>query len=117
MNVIDAIESRMSCRALSDDPVSWDTIRAILDVARRAPSGGNLQPWRVSVLGGEKLREFKALIKAKLPAFPRGVGSKYLVYPTDLWDPYRSRRSKCGEDLYATINIPREDKRGRLTQL
>ena len=52
----------------------------------------------------------------KLPAHPRGEGSEYDIYPPDLWDPYRSRRYKCGEDLYATIGVAREDKLGRLRQ-
>jgi nitroreductase len=36
------------------------------------------------------------------------------VYPPNLHDPYRSRRFKCGEDLYALLGIPREDKPARL---
>jgi nitroreductase len=42
---------------------------------------------------------------------------EYDVYPPNLWDPFRTRRFVCGEDLYATIDIPREDKGARLAQL
>jgi nitroreductase len=51
-----------------------------------------------------------------MPANPRGEGSEYDIYPADLWEPYRARRFKCGEDLYATIGVTRDDKFGRLLQ-
>jgi nitroreductase len=116
MNVTDAIRSRMSCRAFLDTPVPLDTLRDILETARQAPSGGNLQPWQVHVLAGRPLRELVALIRSKLPAQPQGEGTEYPVYPPHLKEPYRSRRFKCGEDLYATIAIAREDKRARIAQ-
>jgi nitroreductase len=116
MKVTEAIDSRMSCRAFTNQPVPVETIRKILEVAKRAPSGGNLQPWVVHVLGGERLREFRALIASKLAAQPNGEGSEYNMYPPNLKEPYRSRRFKCGEDLYATINISRDNKPGRLVQ-
>src|ERR1700761_3013569 len=116
INVSEAIQSRMSCRAFTDQPVPPQMIKAILEVARRAPSGGNLQPWRVHVLGGEKLSELRALVAGKLPTHPEGEGLEYPIYPPNLWEPYRSRRFKCGEDLYATIGVSREDKVGRGSQ-
>ena len=60
MNVAEAIDSRMSCRAFQPTPVPEATVRAILDAARRAPSGGNLQPWHVHVLAGDPLAELLA---------------------------------------------------------
>ncbi len=116
MNVTDAILSRMSCRAFLDTPVSEGVLREILEIARQAPSGGNLQPWGVHVLAGERLREFVALIRGKLPTQPQGEGAEYHVYPPNLKEPYRSRRFKCGEDLYATLSIAREEKPRRLAQ-
>jgi nitroreductase len=116
MNVTDAIDSRMSCRAFLNTPVSGGVVRTILEVAKRAPSGGNLQPWHVYVLSGAPLHEFLQGIHEKIPANPRGEGAEYDVYPKNLTEPYLSRRFKCGEDLYATINVPREDKVSRLKQ-
>jgi nitroreductase len=116
MNVTDAILSRMSCRAFLDTPVPKDTLREILETAKQAPSGGNLQPWHVHVLADGRLREFVALIRSKLPAQPQGEGAEYDIYPPNLKEPYRSRRFKCGEDLYATIAIGRADKPRRLAQ-
>jgi nitroreductase len=118
VNVSEAVASRMSCRAFLDTPVPGDTLRAILDAARRAPSGGNLQPWWVYALTGEPLTELKALVREKVMTNPRGDGShEYDIYPPGLGEPYRTRRFKAGEDLYATIGIPREDKMARLQQL
>jgi len=116
VNVSEAIASRMSCRAFLPTPVSEATVRAILDGAKQAPSGGNLQPWRVYALAGAPLAELVATVRARIRTQPRGDGSEYEIYPTGLWEPYRSRRFKCGEDMYATIGVTREDKLGRLLQ-
>ena len=116
MNVTEAIRTRMSCRAFLETPVPAETIRSILETAKQAPSGGNLQPWQVHVLTGKPMREFLALIRSKLRDQPQGEGTEYNVYPPNLQEPYRSRRFKCGEDLYATISVPREDKQRRLAQ-
>jgi nitroreductase len=116
VNVSEAIASRMSCRAFLPTPVPEATVRAILDGAKQAPSGGNLQPWRVYALAGAPLAELVATVRARIRTQPRGDGSEYEIYPTGLWEPYRSRRFKCGEDMYATIGVTREDKLGRLLQ-
>jgi nitroreductase len=113
MNVNEAIERRVSIRAFKPDPVPRAMVAEILERASRAPSGGNLQPWRVYGLTGAPLAEFKALVAAN----PMGEAPEYAVYPPDLWEPFRTRRWQNGEDLYATIGIPREDKAARLRQL
>jgi nitroreductase len=116
MNVSDAINTRLTARAFLDTPVDGRVIREILETAKRAPSGGNLQPWRVWVVGGDELARFKAVIREKMSANPRGEGTEYNIYPAELKEPYKSRRFKVGEDMYATIGVTREDKLGRLMQ-
>jgi nitroreductase len=116
VKVTEAVETRMSCRAFLPTPVPAATVRTILEAARRSPSGGNLQPWHIHVLAGEPLAQLIAAVRAQLPQFPRGEGSEYDIYPKELGEPYRSRRFKCGEDMYATIGVPREDKLARLLQ-
>ena len=116
MNVSDAVDSRMSCRAFQSTPVSAEVVRCIIEAAKRAPSGGNIQPWHVTVLAGEPLRELLADIQTQLPTSPSGEGTEYDVYPLKLTEPYRSRRFRCGEDLYSTIHIPRENRPARLSQ-
>jgi len=104
----------MSCRAFLPTPVPDSTVRAILEAARRTPSGGNLQPWHIYVLAGEPLAQLIAAVRGQLTRFPRGEVPEYDIYPKDLGEPYRSRRFKCGEDMYATIGVPREDKLARM---
>ena len=116
MKVSTAIDTRMSCRAFTDQAVPAATLREILTLAARAPSGGNLQPWLVHAVVGDKLCELRAMIAAKLPNQPNGEGAEYPIYPPELKEPYRSRRFKCGEDLYATIGVTRDNKPGRLAQ-
>jgi len=113
MNVSDAVARRVSIRAFLEAPVPGEMVQDILGRAAQAPSGGNLQPWRVYALAGRPLAEFKALVAAN----PFGETPEYDVYPPNLWDPFRTRRYQNGEDLYATIGIPREDKPSRLRQL
>ncbi|MBC7166050.1 nitroreductase [Phenylobacterium sp.] len=113
MNVTQAVAQRVSIRAFKPDPVSGALVREILEAAARAPSGGNLQPWRVHALAGAPLEALKAKVRAN----PFGETPEYDVYPPNLWEPFRTRRFQCGEDLYATIGIPREDKAARLAQL
>jgi nitroreductase len=107
----------MSCRAFLDTPVPGTIVREILGAARRTPSGGNLQPWWVYALAGEPLTELISAVRAQVMTNPRGDGShEYDIYPPGLCEPYRTRRFKAGEDLYATIGSPREDKMARLLQ-
>jgi len=113
VNVSEAIAARFSARAFKPDPVPRAVVAEILDRAARAPSGGNLQPWRVYALTGAPL----AALKADVAANPFGETPEYEVYPPNLWDPLRTRRYQNGEELYAAIGIPREDKPARLRQL
>src|ERR1700760_2829312 len=112
MDVAEAVKQRYSTRAFKPDPVPGDVVRGLIEAAARAPSGGNLQPWRVYALGGEALAEFKALVATTPMEEP-----EYDVYPPNLWDPMRTRRYVCGEDLYASIGIGRDDRPGRFRQL
>ena len=116
MKVSEAVKARFSARAFLDEPVATGQIRRILERARQAPSGGNLQPWHVYVVAGRKLQELIARIRERSLSHPRGEPSEYNVYPPDLHDPYRARRYKCGQDLYAALGIPREDKSARWRQ-
>ncbi len=115
-SVSNCIQSRRSTRAFLDKPVSKKTILNILEVARRSPSGSNVQPWFVYALTGDDLANLRQKIQQSIAANPMGEGSEYPVYPKVMVEPYRSRRYKCGEDMYATIGIERENKMGRLMQ-
>jgi len=110
MQVSEAVERRNSVRAFKPDPVPRALVAHILEHAARAPSGGNLQPWRIYALTGEPL----AALKADVTANPRGESLDLPIYPPNLWEPFRTRRFENGEQLYAALGVGREDKAGRL---
>ena len=114
MNVSEAIASRRTIRAFTREPVPRETVERILALAARAPSGGNLQPWRVHVLLGEARDELLRRVAEARKAAPMGERPEYHIYPPDLTEPYKTRRYRVGEAMYATMGIPREDKRARL---
>jgi len=114
MNVSEAVASRRSVRAFLDRPVDPALIRRIVAAAARAPSGGNLQPWHIAVIGGEPLAELKTLMQRRMLEAPRGEAPEYEVYPKDLPSPYRDHRFRVGEALYGELGIPREDKLARM---
>jgi nitroreductase len=116
ITVTEAILSRHSCRCFTDRPVEPGTIRTLLDTARFAPSGGNLQPWMVHVLSGSSLARFRAKMSPLVQAAPLGGAAEYHVYPPNLKEPYRSRRFKVGEDMFGLIGVKRDDKEGRVRQ-
>jgi nitroreductase len=116
MNVSEAVAARFSARAFLDRAVEPKTVHRILDRARRAPSGGNLQPWFVHVVTGQALVKLKGAIRAAAAEHRRGEPHEYRVYPPDLHEPYRSRRYHLGEHLYQALGIDRDDRVARVTQ-
>lgn len=116
MKVSDAVASRYSCRAFLPTPVPETVVRDIVARAARAPSAANIQPWRVDAIAGDRLEEFKALLRPRMSELPKGEGAEYPIYPKELAEPYLSRRFEVGEMLYRSIGVPREDKAGRYRQ-
>jgi nitroreductase len=111
----DAILSRRSVRAFLDAPVDRAIVEEILTTAARAPSGTNMQPWRVYVVTGEARRQLTRLVIAKRDAEPereRGPRpfGEYDYNPEPLWEPYLSRRRKIGWDLYKLLNVTKGDR-------
>lgn len=116
MTVSETLDRRMSVRDFLPTPVPGALIRRVLAQAARAPSGGNLQPWHIDVLAGERLEAFKALVRQRMQDIAAGApaeATEYDVYPRELVAPYRDYRFQVGEDMYATMGIVREDKPAR----
>lgn len=116
MNVSEAVVSRKTVRAFRPDPVPRALVEEILTKALRAPSGGNLQPWRMYMMMGKAREDFLKRVEEARQVSPMGEKGEYSVYPPDITEPYRTRRFRVGEQLYATIGIPREDKPARIKQ-
>lgn len=113
--VEEAIVSRRSIRAFRSDPVPRALVERILEIATRAPSGSNTQPWKVYVLLGGALEALKQkLVAAYLGGDPGA--EEYDYYPLTWREPYLSRRRKSGWDLYGTLGIVRGDKEGMTRQ-
>ena len=117
MDVVDAIRHRRSTRAFLDKPVTEQDLRAILEIGRWAPSGGNCQPWHIYALSGASMHRFLGEVAAAVETNPFGEPTEFPMYPQGIKDPYRARRYECGEALYRSLAIPRDDKPARLGQL
>ena len=118
-NCVDqVIRSRRSLRAFLPTPIAHEDIVAMLEVAARAPSGTNTQPWKVHVLTGEKLRSLSAAIMAAHndPEVAKTHTEEYNYYPVEWRSPYIDRRRKVGWDLYALLGLGRDNKAGMHAQ-
>ena len=113
MKVSEAVVARRSIRSFLDTPVSDEQISQLLEKAARAPSGGNVQPWRVFVINGPSMPKFLQFLA---DTDPRETPA-YEIYPKELPSPYRDSRFKVGEDMYKLLNIPRDDKPSRFAHL
>lgn len=116
-SVSHAIETRRSVRAFLPKPVPEDVVRQILATASRAASGGNLQPWKVSVLSGSARDNLVNAVAERMKKTPFGEGPEYTIYPPDLAEPYRGRRGKVARDMYALAGIERGDTEARTRQM
>ena len=116
-SVFDAILSRRSIRAFLDKPVDRSIVERILELAARAPSGSNIQPWRVWVVSGEtKDRLCQKILTAHEDEDP-SYQEEYAYYP-DVWaEPYLGRRRKIGKDLYGLLGIGKGDNAAMKRQL
>jgi nitroreductase len=117
MDVFEAVDSRISCRAFLDKPVDQKIIRDLLQRAARAASGGNLQSWNVYALTGRPLAEFKAIVHKRIAADdPRHTKSEYPIYPDPMFGAYKERREEHGVQLYGSLGLDRNDGAARLAQ-
>jgi nitroreductase len=115
-SVTEALETRITVRDFLDKPVPDYLLKQIFETARRSASGGNLQPWRAHVMTGDLLAEFKKRAAERTLSGTR-EDPTYPAYPSPLWEPQRTWRYKLGEDMYALLDIPRDNKMGRLVWL
>ncbi|APW42531.1 nitroreductase [Rhodoferax saidenbachensis] len=111
-----AITSRMSVRAFTDQSVARSDIEALLQVASRAPSGTNTQPWKAYVLQGasrnalaDKVCAAHDTVRAD-PALAAQYVEEYDYYPQKWVSPYIDRRRENGWGLYGLLGIGKADK-------
>ncbi|MDM5180254.1 nitroreductase [Massilia sp. DJPM01] len=118
-DIVDAaISSRRSIRAFLPTPVAREDIERILEVSARAPSGTNIQPWKVTVLTGQAKERLAQAILAvhNDPELARQHVEEYPYYPRAWISPYIERRRKVGLDLYSLLGLERDNKAGMQAQ-
>ena len=113
MEVSEAINSRQSIRAFTDQEVSDELIQRLLEKSARAASGGNLQPWKIFVINNEMMIKFLKFQEDWTdPETPA-----YDIYPENLTEPYKTSRYEVGAEMYSILDIDRDDKEGRFKQM
>lgn len=115
IDIFQSILSRKSIRAFTDQPVTRETIREVLKLAARAPSGTNLQPWQVIVLTGKVLQQIGQELSQLVLSGVKGE-REYHYYPRQWREPYISRRRKVGLGLYKSLGIQKGDQEKMLHQ-
>lgn len=107
--VDEAMTSRRSVRGFLPTPVPRAVIERILEVAARAPSGTNMQPWRVYVVAGAAREKLTQAILAAHDADEKGHERAWKYYPYEFVEPYLSRRRTVGLGLYKLVGIAKGD--------
>ncbi len=110
--VDDNMKARRSIRAFLPTEIPEAVILDLLDVAARAPSGTNTQPWQVYVVTGAKKKAISDdIMKVFMdPVAVKEYEEEYSYYPAKWIDPYISRRRKVGFDLYGLLGLGKDDK-------
>jgi len=114
MNVREALLSRKSARAFLPRQLPKGLLEQIVDDAKWAPSGGNMQPWHVYGVDGDATRRLLVKVAEGLKHQPRGETPEFLFFPEETIEPYTSRRLQCAEDMFSTMGTPPEDKEARI---
>ena len=116
ISVDEAITSRMAVRAFTQQAVPRETLEGLLQVASRAPSGTNTQPWKVYVVQGssraalvDKVCAVHDAIRDN-PALAAEYQEQYDYYPAKWFSPYIDRRRENGWGLYGLLGIGTADR-------
>ena len=111
------ITSRHSVRAFSSTPVAMQLIKDILTVASRAPSGNNIQPWKVYVVTGQKREELiHQVCQAQIelfnhPELAHNYQETFKYYPEQWTSPFIERRRENGWGLYGLLDIQKGEQK------
>jgi nitroreductase len=111
MELIEAVKARKSIRGYKPTPVGRDIIAQILDIARWAPSGSNMQPWEFFVLGGDVLAKVKDALQQRFLAGAEPSPDFPMV--SSVPEVYRERRVALVSALYPLLGFGREDREKR----
>jgi nitroreductase len=115
LHIDDVLHARKSVRAFRPDPVPRALVEEVLMLASRAPSGTNVQPWKVHVVGGDVRRVLEEEVLAHRETRPHDERAEF---PREgkRKEPYISRMRKLGKDMYTLIGIPKGDQAANWNQ-
>ena len=116
LTVTQSMQQRKSVRAFSDRNVTREVLQDLLETAARAPSGSNLQPWKVYAVTGEAKKQLSQAIFTRAAEQPMGDTPDIRMYPEKMAEPWRQRRIDCGETMYTALGISRDNKAARFEQ-
>lgn len=106
MDIVEAINQRKSIRAFKSDPVPKEILKEIMELALRAPSWEDTQPWEFAIVTGKKLEETRQ-------AFLERAEEKHnpdIPHPREFPQPYDTRRRALGRKVFELKGIDREDR-------
>ncbi|PRE63492.1 nitroreductase [Burkholderia multivorans] len=106
---------RFTCRAYLPDAVPTDVIERIVEIAKRAASWCNVQPWHAIVTSRDTTERFRAALVAHAAQHP-GVDAD-MPFPDEYRGVYGERRREVGYALYAALGIARDDRPARERQV
>ena len=116
MQVLDAIKTRKSIRAFTDQAVSKETVEEILTISQRSPSGTNTQPWHIHVCAGDVKQAITDDVLALAAAGQSTPYQQYDYYPGEWKDIHRDRRRGVGWSLYGLLGIKKGDREASARQ-
>ena len=112
MNVTDAVTTRRSIRAFTDQPVDLATLTRVMDTARWAASGCNYQPWEASIVTGQPLKDLQARIIADGPK-----AAEYDWAAPGTEEAYKKRLDGISAGMFGAMGIARDDGAGRMAAM
>jgi nitroreductase len=115
MHIDEALTLRRSARAFRPDPVPRDVLEDILRIAARAPSGTNVQPWKIHVVAGEVRERLEREVLAHRETRPPDERAEF-ERTSKRKEPYISRMRKLGKDMYTLLGIPKGDQEANWRQ-
>jgi nitroreductase len=113
VDVYEAVQTRRAVRGFTDEPVPTAVLERVLSAAAWAPSGSNVQPWRIYVVTGQPLARLKKVAVERVAAGDPWDQPEYVMYPPTLKSPYGERRSAFGKERYSALGVSREDWEAR----
>ncbi|MES1989624.1 MAG: nitroreductase [Pseudomonadota bacterium] len=115
MTFAELLSARKSVRVFKPDPVPLALVEELLSLASRAPSGTNIQPWKVHVVAGEVRARLEAEVLAHRETKPADTIAEF-PRTSKRKEPYTTRMRTLGKAMYSLLEIPKGDEAANWAQ-